>query len=279
MGVFEFIKMSGTGNDFIVADNRGGRIPEKAKADLARALCPRRTSIGADGLLLLEMSDHADVRMRIFNADGSEPEMCGNGARCLAHFARSLRAAGQEMTVETLAGTLRAKVGGDVARVELTRPGGLASRGELEFAGERREVLFADTGVPHAVVFVDDLDGVDVREWGRAIRSHDEFAPAGANADFVKIEDSGRIAIRTYERGVEDETLACGTGAIASALLSAWREGWESPVKVRVRSGEGLDVHFRGAAPEYERAMLEGPVAVAFRGEASVPDGTIGKRT
>ena len=272
MGVFEFVKMSGTGNDFIIADNRGGRIPEESKADLARALCRRRTSVGADGLLLLEMSDAADVRMRIFNPDGSEPEMCGNGSRCLAHFARSIRAAGPEMTIETRAGIIRAKVGGEVARVELTRPGGLASRGELEFAGGRREVLFANTGVPHAVVFVDDLEAADVRGWGRALRHHDEFAPAGANANFVRIESAGRIAVRTYERGVEDETLACGTGVTASALASAWREGWDSPVTVRVRSGEELDVHFRGDPPDYDRAMIEGPVAVVFRGEAVVPD-------
>lgn len=278
MAVFEFIKMSGTGNDFIVTDNRNGKIPEGAKPGLARTLCPRRTSVGADGLLLLEMSDTADVRMRIFNADGTEPDMCGNGSRCLAYFARRLRAAGPEMMIETLAGVLRAQVDDHTVRVDLTRPKGISSRGELEFAGERREVLFADTGVPHAIVFVDDLDGVNVREWGKAIRSHEEFAPAGANADFVKIDEPGSIAIRTYERGVEDETLACGTGAVASALVSAWREGWDDAVSVRVKSGEDLGVHFSGAAPDFDRAMLEGDVSVVFLGEAALPDSMIGKQ-
>jgi diaminopimelate epimerase len=279
VAVFEFIKMSGTGNDFIVTDNRNGKIPEEAKPGLARTLCPRRTAVGADGLLLLEMSDTADVRMRIFNADGTEPEMCGNGSRCLAYFARRLRAAGPEMMIETLAGVLRAEVDDHTVRVDLTRPKEISTYGELEFAGERREVFFADTGVPHAVVFVDDLDAVDVREWGRAIRNHGEFQPWGANANFVKIDELGSIAIRTYERGVEDETLACGTGAVASALVSAWREGWDETVSVRVRSGEDLGVHFHGPAPEYERAMLEGDVSVVFLGEAALSDSMIGKQS
>ncbi len=278
MAVFEFIKMSGTGNDFIITDNRNGKIPEQAKPGLARTLCPRRTAVGADGLILLEMSDTADVRMRIFNADGSEPEMCGNGSRCLAYFARRLRAAGPEMMIETLAGVLRAEVDDHTVRVDLTKPKDIATRSELEFAGEVREVFSADTGVPHAIVFVDDLNAVDVRAWGEALRNHDEFKPAGANVDFVKIDEPGSIAIRTYERGVEDETLACGTGAVASALVSAWREGWDESVSVRVQSGEDLGVHFRGEAPEYERAMLEGDVAVVFLGEASLSDALIGKQ-
>ncbi len=278
MPVFEFIKMSGTGNDFVVTDNRNGKIPEEAKPGLARTLCPRRTAVGADGLLLLEMSDTADIRMRIFNADGTEPEMCGNGSRCLAYFARRLRAAGAEMMIETPAGILRAEVDDHPVRVDMTRPKDIASRGELTFAGESREVFYADTGVPHAVVFVDDLKAVDVREWGRAIRSHEAFQPEGANVDFVKIEESGSISVRTYERGVEDETLACGTGAVASALVSAWREGWEESVSVRVRSGEDLGVHFRGTAPEFDRAMLEGDVSVVFLGEAALSDAIMGKQ-
>jgi len=183
VAVFEFIKMSGTGNDFIVADNRNGKIPDEAKPGVARTLCPRRTAVGADGLVLLEMSDTADVRMRIFNADGSEPEMCGNASRCLAWFARRLRAAGSEMMIETQAGVLRAEVDDHTVRVDMTRPKGVSSRGELEFAGESRDVFFADTGVPHAVVFVDDLDAVDISAWGKALRTHDEFQPAGLRQD------------------------------------------------------------------------------------------------
>jgi diaminopimelate epimerase len=199
--------------------------------------------------MLLESSELAAVRMRTFNADGSEPAMCGNGSRCLAHFARALGAAGDEMKIETLAGVLHAKVEGPRVRVELTRPEEVVSRGELEFAGERREVFFTNTGVPHAIVFVDDIEGVPVREWGKALRFHKDFGDPGANADFVKVLAPGRIALRTYERGVEDETLACGTGAVASALIAAWREGWPSPVAVHVRSGEELEISFLGPAP------------------------------
>jgi diaminopimelate epimerase len=262
-----FVKMSGTGNDFVVVDNRGGAVAEDAKASLARAVCPRRLAVGADGLILLEPSGTCDVRMRIFNADGSEAEMCGNGSRCLAWLAHSLGAAGPEMSIETMAGPVRAEVDGNSVVVELTPPGEIVSKGELEFAGSRGEVLFTDTGVPHAVLFVDDLEGADVRALGRAIRFHEVFRPAGANANFVRVAAPGRIDVRTYERGVEDETLACGTGATAAALVSAWRESWESPVSVSVRSGETLTIHFEGTGPHFDTARLEGAVSVAYRGE------------
>ncbi len=275
MGLLRFVKMSGTGNDFILVDDRPGTIPEAKKADLARAVCPRRTAVGADGLILLESSTSADVRMRIFNADGSEAEMCGNGSRCLAQFACALGAAGPEMKIETLAGVIRARVDGGRVRVELTRPEEVVSRGELTFADQTREVFFTDTGVPHAVVFVRDLDSAEVREWGRALRFHEAFGAPGANANFVEILTPGRLAVRTYERGVEDETLACGTGAVASALVAAWREGWGSPVAVAVRSGEELEVQFSGKAPRYEGARLEGAVAVTYRGEIDLPDGRL----
>jgi diaminopimelate epimerase len=267
-----FVKMSGAGNDFVLVDNRDGRIREKAKAALARAVCPRRTSVGADGLILLERprSPDAGVRMRILNPDGSEAEMCGNGARCLAHFARSVGAAGDDiMEIETPAGVVSARVTGATVKVGLTRPGEAASRGVLRFADREGEVFFVDTGVPHAVVFfesVDATDADDIRRWGRALRRHEAFRPAGANADFAAVAGPGRLTLRTYERGVEDETLACGTGATAAALVAAWREEWPSPVEVRVRSGETLRVHFAGGGPRYDSASLEGDVKATFEG-------------
>jgi diaminopimelate epimerase len=270
--------MSGAGNDFIVIDNREGVVAEAEKADLARAVCPRRVAVGADGLVLLERSADHDVRMRIFNADGSEAEMCGNGSRCLAHFAHSVGAAAAEMTIETVAGPVRAALDGPSVRVELTPPGEITSRGELEFSGRRGEVFFVDTGVPHAVLFVEDvgeeLEAADVKTLGRAIRFHEVFRPAGANANFVRVAAPGRIDVRTYERGVEDETLACGTGAVAAGLVSVWaarREGWDSPVAVSVRSGEVLKIHFKGSGPRFEAALLEGAVSVVYRGELERP--------
>ena len=274
-----FVKMSGAGNDFVVVDNRGGAVAEDAKAALARAVCPRRLAVGADGLILLEPSGACDVRMRIFNADGSEAEMCGNGSRCLAWLAHSLGAAGPEMTIETMAGPVQAQVDGRSVLVELTPPAEIVSKGELEFAGSRGpvgsttlpgrlgEVLFTDTGVPHAVLFVDDLEGTDVKALGRAIRFHEVFRPAGANANFVRVAAPGRIDVRTYERGVEDETLACGTGATAAALVSAWRASWASPVSVAVRAGGARTIHLEGTGPPIQAARLEGAVSVAYRGE------------
>jgi diaminopimelate epimerase len=265
----EFVKMSGTGNDFVMIDNRGGPIAEGRKAAAARHLCDRRRSVGGDGLVLLERADGpaaADVRMRIFNADGSEAEMCGNGSRCLAMFARERGAAGERMSIQTMAGVISAAVDGASVRVELTRPAPIADRGALEFAGQTRRVWFTNTGVPHAVVFVEDLEIVDVRAWGSALRFHAAFGQAGTNANFVRVTGRGRIAVRTYERGVEDETLACGTGSTASALVAASLEGWASPVSVAVQSGEELTIHFRGRAPQYDGASLEGTVSVSFRG-------------
>jgi len=264
-----FVKMSGAGNDFVLIDNRAEELPEGRKAALARAICERRTGVGADGLILLERPSGrgCDVRMRIFNPDGSEAEMCGNGSRCLALFATELGAAKAKMTIETPAGPIRAEVKSGRAEVELTPPGEISSRGVLEFGGARGEVFFVNTGVPHAVTFVEDLDGADVRAWGRALRYHQAFAPAGANADFVCVSGPNSIAIRTYERGVEDETLACGTGAAASALVAASREGWGGAVRVSVRSGETLVIRPSGRPPRYDKVALEGGVRVVFRGE------------
>jgi diaminopimelate epimerase len=272
-GTLSFVKMSGTGNDFIMVDNREGRVPESEKAALAERLCDRRRAIGGDGLILLEQpapSVDADIRMRIINADGSEAEMCGNGARCLARFARSVSAVGTEMTVQTLAGVIAASVDGMSVLVDLTKPTAIESKGELEFAGTTSEVWYTDTGVPHAVVFVTDVERVDVRALGKALRFHEAFRPRGANANFVGVDGVGRIHVRTYERGVEDETLACGTGSTAAALVTAAREGWSSPVTVKVRSGEELVVHFKGSPPGYESAALGGAVTVSFTGSVEV---------
>jgi len=268
-----FVKMSGTGNDFIMIDNRDARVPEASKGALAARLCDRRMAVGGDGIILLERpepSSSADIRMRIVNADGSEAEMCGNGARCLAHFANGLGAADTELTMQTLAGIVRASVDGMTVRVDLTKPTAIESKGELEFAGARAEVWYTDTGVPHAVVFVDDVQRVDVRALGKAIRFHEAFRPRGANANFVGVAGDGRILVRTYERGVEDETLACGTGSTAAALVTAAKHGWSSPVTVEVRSGEQLVVHFAGSPPAYDSAALEGAVTISFRGETDV---------
>ncbi len=271
----KFAKYSGTGNDFILIDNRGGAIAPAEMAELAKKLCRRRFSVGADGLILIEDSDRADFRWHFFNADGSRAEMCGNGARCAAHFAHRQGIAGRRMCFETLAGLIEAEVNGDEVKVGLTPPRDIRLGQKLEFAGEERVVDSIDTGVPHAVHFVDDPANTPVREWGRAIRYHRIFEPRGTNVNFVSLPSAGELTVRTYERGVEDETMACGTGAVASALIAAMHGRVSSPVRVTTSGGDRLVIHFRLETTEKDGrkshrvtdVSLEGPALLVYEGE------------
>jgi diaminopimelate epimerase len=264
-----FLKMTGSGNDFIMVDNRTGRVAEQDMAAFARAFCPRRTSVGADGAIFVAPSDapETDFRMRYFNADGSEAEMCGNGARCVARFAHEIGAAGPEMRFATGAGPIRGWIRDHGARVELTPPTPIVEHTLDDVPDALRKVFFLNTGVPHVVVFVDDIEAVDVRGWGHLLRFHPAFAPAGANANFVSDTGNGYLRVRTYERGVEDETLACGTGATACALVAVQVHRYAQPVRLRVQSGEELLVAFDGAPPAFAPVYLEGPARVVYRGE------------
>src|SRR5574337_470152 len=266
MDKLSFVKMSGSGNDFIMIDNRGGRLDIKPRA-LAERLCRRRVSVGADGLILVEPSSVADFRMRILNADGSEAEMCGNGGRCVARFAEMLGIAGPHMAFETLAGIIRAWVDGSRVKLQISRPREIRLHQSIEVDGDLHEVHSINTGVPHAVLFYTDLEAVPIRTLGRTIRFHPAFQPAGTNVNCVTVLDGHTLAIRTYERGVEDETLACGTGTVASALVAATLGPVSSPVRVKVRSGEILTVSFTGKGPEYEEVFFEGEVRLVYQGE------------
>jgi diaminopimelate epimerase len=260
----KFTKAVATGNDFIVIDNR--RLGIKGLSKLAIALCDRKYGIGSDGLLVVERSAKAHFRMRIFNSDGSEAEMCGNGSRCIALYAKIKKIAPQNMTIQTLAGMLQASVRGDIVKVRLTNPRDLALGVCIEIGSTPHELCFVNTGVPHAIHFVDDIKDVDVKNFGRSIRHHDAFAPRGTNADFVQMVDSKNIKVRTYERGVEDETLACGTGSVASALISAEIANMTSPVTVETRGGEKLKVHFDRQDGSFVEVYLEGRASLVFDG-------------
>jgi len=262
----KFWKMNGAGNDFIVADNRAGLVPEKRLAEFAVRFCPRRTGVGADGVLLVEPSPQAglDFRMRYLNADGSEADMCGNGARCIAVFAHAIGAAPEKMRFLTGAGPVGAELAPGGAIIDMPQPTEPEPR-KIKVGKKAVELWFLSTGVPHAVVPVEDVEKVDVVELGRAIRRHEAFAPAGTNADFIA-RQAGGIAIRTYERGVEDETLACGTGAAASALVAARLWKLAAPVAVAARGG-GLRIHLAEQAGRFTGVRLEGPAVAAFRGE------------
>lgn len=261
-----FVKMSGSGNDFIVVDNRDDRLAVEP-GTLAERICRRRISVGADGLILVESSSKADFRMRILNADGSEAEMCGNGARCVARFAEMLGIAGHHMTFETLAGIIHAQVVGSRVKLQMGRPQQIRLDQSIEVDGVAHHVHSINTGVPHAVLLCSDLEAIPVRALGREIRFHPAFQPAGTNVDFVTVLDTRTLVIRTYERGVEDETLACGTGTVAAALVAATLGMVSSPVEVRVRSGETLTVSFTRNGTEFHEVFFEGDVRLIYQGE------------
>lgn len=265
-----FFKMSGSGNDFILIDNREhlveaalGPVPV---LDFVQSVCRRVASVGADGLILIERSDRHAFRWRFFNADGSEVEMCGNGGRCAARFAFLKKIAGRSMSFETAAGVIDAQVAKGIVKLRLPDPADLRLGVSLPVGGRTLETHFVNTGVPHVVHFVEDLETYDVFQTGRAIRYHEDYAPRGTNANFARVIDSRTIQVRTYERGVEDETLACGTGSVASVLIAAARGLVESPVHVRVQSGEVLKVYFEREAEGFSRVYFEGRVQVICEG-------------
>ncbi len=264
--MIEFYKMSGSGNDFILIDNRDGSLAVGDVVEFVKSVCERKISVGADGLFLIEKSDRVDFRWRFYNADGSEAAMCGNGARCAARFAYLSGIAGERMSFETGAGIIDAEVRGEIVKVRLTEPFALVMDDEIRIENTTLSVHSINTGVPHVVHFVRDPDDFDVFNTGRAIRRHEHYKPAGTNANFAAVLDNHTLRVRTYERGVEDETLACGTGSVASALIAARKGLVESPVDVRVQSGETLRIHFERTEEGFTKVYLEGNAKVVYQG-------------
>lgn len=277
-----FTKMSGTGNDFIIVDNRELRIAKGEMAGMAKRLCHRQFSVGADGMIFIENTAGADFCWQFYNADGSEAEMCGNGARCAARYAFAKGIAKKKhMRFLTLAGLIEAEIVGQKnVKIRLTPPTNIVLGQSIEIDGEVREIHSINTGVPHAVHFVQDNTGTPVKKWGRLIRHHKLFEPAGTNVNFVQLPET-ELHVRTYERGVEDETLACGTGAVASALIAALHGHVTSPVTVHTTGGDELRIHFTlldlgegpasTAARRHEQRIaevyLEGPASLVYEGE------------
>ena len=262
----QFTKMNGAGNDFVMLDNRDLR-HTLDRAAIAR-ICDRHRGVGGDGLIAVEPAENgADFKMRYYNADGGEAEMCGNGARCFARFASQLAGKTGAIAFETMAGVVTATFLGELVRLGMSTPHSHALGTELLVAGETLTVHFLNTGVPHAIVFVSDLVNTDIVRLGRALRHHEHFAPKGTNANFVgELSGGSGIVIRTYERGVEGETLACGTGVTAAALLYARQTGASSPVSVRVRGGDTLQVGFELDGDGWSNVTLTGPADFVFHG-------------
>ena len=267
--MLRFTKMNGAGNDFVLIDNRLGDV-HLDRSQIAR-LCDRHRGIGADGILLLEKaSNRADFRMRYFNADGGEAEMCGNGARCFARFANKVAGGEGRISFETPAGVISAALIGDLVTLQMTEPTDLRLNVKLTVASENRIVHFINSGVPHVVIPVSRIDDADVRREGAAIRYHEIFSPKGANVNFIEKRGPTKIAVRTYERGVEDETLACGTGVVASALVFAAMEDVSGPIGVLVRGGDELQVGFEKIDNQFRNVTLTGPAEFVFEGAIEV---------
>lgn len=261
--------MSGAGNDFILIDHRTSLFADAPAAQgFARAVCERKFSVGADGLILLEDSDEADFRWHFFNADGSVAEMCGNGARCAARFAHHIGLAPSKMRFVTLAGIIEAEVSGTSVRLAMTLPGEFTLDQRLDTPqGSHETVHWVNTGVPHAVIFLPEIDEAPVKEWGRHFRFHSRFAPAGTNVNFVGSLEENRLRVRTYERGVEDETMACGTGAVAAALVAARLGLVVSPTPIVTSGREELVIHYRVEGEKISGVELEGPADFIYDGE------------
>ncbi|MFO7667538.1 MAG: diaminopimelate epimerase [Desulfobacterales bacterium] len=261
-----FFKMSGSGNDFILIDNRNNVVDENNLTSFIRNVCRRKMSAGADGLILIENSDSADFKWRYYNSDGGRAEMCGNGARCAARFAYLNKIAGSEMSFVTDAGIVRARVRGARVKVKMVDPSDFKQDYSIELKDGPLTLSSVNTGVPHVVITMDSIDDVDVVGTGREIRLHKKFAPAGTNVNFITRVKNGTFSIRTYERGVEDETLACGTGSIASALVTAFKEKVDSPLNVVTRSGGVLTIYYNEDNGRFYDIYLEGDARVIYKG-------------
>lgn len=263
-----FTKMSGTGNDFILIDHRQKFLAEDEIAEFASKVCRRQFSVGADGLILIEPSTEVDFQWQFYNADGSVAEMCGNGARCAARFAFEKGIAPAKMRFNTIAGIIEAEMVGNGVKIQLTAPTDLQMGQKLMLDNTEQEVHYINTGVPHVVCFSEHVFKTPVFEWGKAIRNHALYQPAGTNANFVEVKN-GDLLVRTYERGVENETMACGTGAVASAIIAAL-QGWvESPVAVTTSGGEKLVIHFTSDNERLQVSdvFLEGPASFIYEGD------------
>lgn len=265
-----FTKMNGAGNDFVLIDNRAQKL--KLTRDQVVRICDRHRGVGGDGLILLvpATTAKADWAWQFFNSDGSTGEMCGNGARCFGRFVKKQTALNRDFTFQTEAGIISARFEGERVTVNLTEPVGLNLDQTLALREGPQTLHSLNTGVPHTVLFVPDADQAMVLQLGPEIRRHAHFAPKGTNVNFVQVLGPNQIRVRTFERGVEGETLACGTGVTACALVSARVHHFVSPVRVRVQGGDQLEVSFREHDGVFCDVCLTGPADFVFDGTIEI---------
>lgn len=268
----DFIKMNGAGNDFVMLDNRSSDL--YLTEQQINFLCDRHRGIGADGLLVLEITkSKTPYLMRYYNADGIEVEMCGNGARCFTRYLAKLEKLSGQIAFQTKAGLIQGTPQGNQVQILMSAPFDLQLNKLLSLdSAQELEFHSINTGVPHAVLFVNNLDTTPVVETGRKTRHHTHFAPAGTNVNFVQLKEPQLLAIRTYERGVEDETLACGTGVVASALIHHLLSGAPSPIFAMTQGGNKMRVDFETTKDPHQitRVALTGPADFVFSGTISI---------
>jgi diaminopimelate epimerase len=267
MTTFSFSKYSGCGNDFILIDNRSKTFPLDTL--IVQKLCERNEGIGADGIILIENSNVADYRVRIFNSDGSEAEMCGNGMRCYGKFLQELKIPGEKFRIEAKEREVTIDLIDEQVKIGMGKVSQLQLDLKITIDDTPTSVDFIDTGVPHAVQFVKDIQTVDLLSLGPKVRYHPHFQPKGTNYNVAAVVDS-EIWMRTYERGVENETLACGTGATAVALAASRRYGISSPISIHTRSGEILEIGFVWDGGTPNQVTSRGPAKLIFRGEFAI---------
>ena len=265
-----FTKMNGAGNDFVLVDGRVQKL-QFAKAQIVH-LCDRHRGIGADGLIIWvpSASGKADWAWQFYNSDGSMGEMCGNGARCFARFVQRRTALDRSFRFETEAGIVTANFEGDTVTVNLPQPKELRLNQQVPLSSGLQTLHSLNTGVPHAVLFVPDADKALVAQLGPELRRHPHFGPRGTNVNFVQVLGPNHIRVRTFERGVEEETLACGTGVTASALIASLVHGFSSPVMVRVQGGDQLRIGFKQNGETFTDVQLSGPAEFVFEGKVEV---------
>ncbi|MCE2983534.1 MAG: diaminopimelate epimerase [Parachlamydia sp.] len=261
-----FAKYAGCGNDFIIFDGRKSPLPPFP----IPSLCNRHRGIGADGVIIIENSLQAHAKMRIFNADGSEAEMCGNGIRCLIHSLFSKGGCPPACLIETAQGVLKGKIENASISIEMGNPQDVLWDIPFEIEKRTYRMHSLNTGVPHAVFFVEHLSQINLKSFGPYVRFHSFWQPKGTNVSFAEKRGDGQFAIRTYERGVESETLACGTGATAVALAASYEFNLQAPLSIMTESGESLQIDFKGKGGQFSEVVMKGPVQFIYNGEIEI---------